>query len=167
LSTFQYYLQSRLDFIARIVTASFDYTEPLYLIKDVLEGFFQQGVLLDTLLSDKGFDGSRLVFKTTLNGKSHESSQRTMGEGFKCLNQDSLQDELVAIPGGVTGCDALYAILENILRNAAKYRDKLEVPVDKLELTLQLADAGEDYVVKISDNVASMMMENFRGLSGS
>ncbi|RME61033.1 hypothetical protein D6779_00935, partial [Candidatus Parcubacteria bacterium] len=63
LERFHSYMQGRLDFLARSISGGNCHVEPLYFIGDLLNGFFQQGVLLDTLLQDMGVDASRLQFE--------------------------------------------------------------------------------------------------------
>lgn len=58
LSTFHQYTQARLDFIARTLNPQIERPEPLFFINDVMNGFFRQAVLLETLLADRGFTAS-------------------------------------------------------------------------------------------------------------
>ncbi|MDD5266660.1 MAG: hypothetical protein PHO08_05975 [Methylococcales bacterium] len=133
LSTFHAYTQGRLDFLARAISESDSRPEPIFFLNDVLEsGFFRQGVLLDTLIEDLGFSASEIIFQVSIQ-KAGESG----GPGFATYswkkskhrfvrNPDSdIEDAVVGIPGGMIGAHALYAFLENILRNTVKYGRKL------------------------------------------
>ncbi len=163
LQAFNQYCQGRLDFIARKLAEEDDKPEPLLLIGDVLMGFMNQQVLLDTLLDDNGFNTENISFHVGVNRPSNGSdcdtwkyhrdpkaasvgsAERTAllqvelhpspdgtvvdSSGGRWLWQPSqsppkAEDKLIGLTGGITGAHALYALLENILRNAAKYSGK-------------------------------------------
>lgn len=194
LSVFHSYAQGRLDFMARAMTGLNDHPEPLFFIGDVLNGFFRQGVLLDTLVEDNGVPGEKLLFKViickdkdtkseatyTWEPKTTEgnSNQATLNDGqlrHGFFTRDSINDVLIGVPGGHSGCHALYAFIENCLRNAVKYgkgRGQDEV----VEFTLRLekckawrpaasevADpiekAEEAWVLRVSDNISGDLLE--------
>ena len=88
LSTFHQYIQTRLDFIARTLNPQVERTEPLFFVNDVLNGFFRQTVLLDTLLADRGFPmkttevDRRITFHVTIElekAKYHYVFHRSPG----------------------------------------------------------------------------------------
>lgn len=180
LQSFNQYCQGRLDFIARKLSEDGDKPEPLFFLNDVLRGFASQEVLLNTLLDDNGFrlikiefhlhgfaettdkNGvitkmeSGTIWKYILDSKSGPRSHT--GWKFSESQMDgkpNIQDFLIGTTGGTTGCHALYALLENMLRNAAKYsRSK----VAKLELHIEVAedkDANdkECYLLRLWENL--------------
>lgn len=186
LSVFHSYAQGRLDFMARTMSGGEERPEPLFFINDVMNGFFRQGVLLDTLVEDLGFPARLLQFDIQLPGEAIVSftwKPEADGEGVDSTQphgicrfaaagaRSSLPDVIVGIPGGMIGCHALYAFLENTLRNAVKYgaaREALAATRGRLVITLKLErrkvfstprpkDSGvsEAWVVTVTDNVSS------------
>jgi hypothetical protein len=172
LGIFHSYAQGRLDFMARAITIIRDRLEPLLFIGDVLNGFFRQGVLLNTLVDDIGFSADRLSFKVEIreNPKSVGAIDFQWDEKehrYKRRNDALNNDVLVGLPGGSIACHALYAFLENCLRNAVKYGESRNV-VERLIVTLRLekckscgGQPGVDHhnvedvwVLRISDNVS-------------
>lgn len=144
LQAFNQYCQGRLDFIARMLSEAGDRPEPMLLIGDVLMGFMGQYVLLDTLLDDNGFSTKNITFHITVNQDATGDlweyfRDKPNGKGAlratDCCNE---ANKLIGLVGGITGAHALYALLENILRNAAKYSIKLQG--DGMSLHLALFD---------------------------
>jgi len=144
LATFNNFLQGRLDFIARALGESSSPPEPLFFFGDLMQGFFSQGVLLNTLLSDNGITIENMEFHIQMPGMAHpvvyvgRRDEHKSGSGeelrhthfvkdpdggmlrVKCV-KDDLKDILIGVPGGMVGRHAFYGFLENIMRNAAKY----------------------------------------------
>jgi len=127
LQAFNQYCQGRLDFIARKLSDDGDKPEPMFLVNDVLKGFMTQQVLLDTLLDDNGFNTYNIRFIIHCDEKKDEwRFLQPEGGGrhwsFSLPNPpQTIEDVLVGVTGGVTGSHALYALMENLLRNAVKY----------------------------------------------
>ena len=183
LETFHSYAQGRLDFLARAISESGNRPEPLFFLNDVLEGgFFRQGVLLDTLIEDAGFAAHMIEFHLSIQradksgfgsaiytwgGRtgSNKNSDEPVRHQFVREPGDDIEDVVVGIPGGMIGSHALYAFLENIMRNAVKYGSELHggKHVGKLHLYLRLerckalnGEKAEDaWVFSIWDNVSS------------
>lgn len=142
LGTFHSYAQGRLDFMARAMSGSGERPEPLFFVNDVLNGFFRQGVLLDTLVEDNGFPSDRLNFRVEILGNQSDLTAEDLvwdkdDYRFKLPQNNSLADVLVGIPGGSIGCHALYAFFENCLRNTVKYGKKSELE-HKLNFVIRL-----------------------------
>ena len=72
LGLFHSYTQGRLDFMARAMSGSNERPEPLFFLGDVLNGFFRQGVLLDTLVEDNGFPAEKMEFRVEMFGDRNE-----------------------------------------------------------------------------------------------
>ena len=144
--------------MARTMSETNDRPEPLFFVNDVLNGFFRQGVLLDTLLEDAGFSAKKIRFLV----KIADDPAIT----FECQDDDycfkQIEDEtvvndvLVGIPGGAIGCHGLYAFFENALRNAVKYGAKdLQYPQKFiLEVYLNLIKCKGKWLLRISDNIS-------------
>jgi hypothetical protein len=172
LGLFHSYTQGRLDFMARAMSGSNERPEPLFFLGDVLNGFFRQGVLLDTLVEDNGYPAEELEFRVEMFGDRNEVVVAIFewngNEHRYAASDNLLEDVQVGIPGGAIGCHALYAILENCLRNAVKYGVNKNAE-RKLSVTLRLgkckAPRGqyetkgykwEDaWILRISDNVSA------------
>lgn len=128
LLTFNYYCQGRLDFIARVISGLRDKAETMLLIKEVLFGFMEQKVLLDTLLDDCGVTTNN--FKMVIHSGSDKIVWNYSDKSSFPQMESPLDDVWVDIVGGTTGCHALYAIFENILRNAVKYSKSYSDPLE-------------------------------------
>jgi len=167
LQAFNQYCQGRLDFIARMLSEGGDKPDPMFLANDVLKGFMAQQVLLDTLLDDNGFRTKNIALhlhdldKEThdvckyvpASGKSHyelKSFYRFDQEdtGAKENVSPSVEDVLVGITGGMTGCHALYAFIENLLRNAAKYSGRQWGPGETPQLEFHIELSGKEINIK-------------------
>jgi hypothetical protein len=169
LGAFFGYTQGRLDFLARAISNTNDRPEPLFFVGDVLSGFFRQGALLDTLIQDAGFPAEKIVFKVEIRGVE----KKDQSDFFEWCRDESrfnpskktLKDVLVAIPGGMMGCHALYAFIENCLRNAVKYGTGRNKVVGCLEITFQLEKCKalskkrdvyeEAWLLRMSDNISN------------
>jgi len=143
LEIFHSYMQGRLDFLARAISDQSDRPEPIFFLNDVMNGFFKQGVLLDSLVDDAGFPAERIKFCVAIENGEDAAVYAWDKDThcFSCKNPLS-DDPVVGIPGGMVGTHALYAFLENILRNAVKYGSGVESlkedEQEKLEIYLQL-----------------------------
>jgi hypothetical protein len=173
LAGFHNYTQGRLDFMARTMSGTSERPEPLFFVSDVLNGFFRQGVLLDALLRDRDYPASNLRFKVEIRTGADSVSKATFvwdqnGHRFTASQDDLLEDVLVGIPDGNVACHALYAFLENALRNAAKYgRDLSEDRTLELFIRLEKCKAlrstkeatgpcemEDAWILRITDNVS-------------
>lgn len=185
---FHKYLQGRLDYTAQLLTHGGAQAEPMYLWQDVLFDFFRQRLLLNCLISDRGFsgEGGNIKFRIikvikdnapievdvpweaikSLTNKDNGDLQAQEKDIHEELKKLCSNDVLVSIPGGGVGRHALYTIIENIMRNSAKYGKTAygEKDPQKIEMiiTLHLRE-GEIEVkgcktkfwkLKISDNMS-------------
>jgi methylase of polypeptide subunit release factors len=148
---FHEYLQGRFDFIARAIDDTKDQPEPVRFVKDLLDGFLLQAAYLDNLVADVGLrlDNMEFWVKIKRNGDDHFKSfkaklrpplsgvpfpsVRAQGndidwEYCSSTNESIMNkyttddvDVLVGLPGGLIAVHAFYSLLENIIRNSAKY----------------------------------------------
>jgi hypothetical protein len=148
---FHEYLQGRFDFIARAIDDTKDQPEPVRFVKDLLEGFLLQAAYLDNLVADVGLRMDNMEFWVQIkrNGDDHFksfkakhkppssgvplASARAQGndidwEYCSSTNENITKkyttddvDVLVGLPGGLIAAHAFYSLLENIIRNSAKY----------------------------------------------
>jgi len=179
---FHEYLQGRFDFIARAIDETQDQPEPVFFVADLLEGFLAQTAFLDTFVGDLGLRLPDIYFEVHLPSENDqeasfitkwEQSQDGAWEHTwvpaneqtkKSGTQIGDHAVLVALPGGMIAVHAFYSLLENIIRNSAKYgknkngkqttgeyRIVLELKADEMN------DAGGKgphgtYSLKIGDN---------------
>lgn len=157
---FHEYLQGRFDFIARAIEDTKDQPEPVWFVKDLLEGFLSQTAYLDNVVADVGLRRDNMQFYVEIenkpNGEHHQPSTVTFVAMWKpisslgTLSSSSDQEHLplevvwkehsdhpngngksesaieafdvmVGLPGGMVAAHAFYSLLENIIRNSAKY----------------------------------------------
>ncbi len=140
ISKFNNYLQQRMDFMARISTEWPDTGEYLFFFVDLIRGFLKQSLLLDKIINDDGIDGSKISFIISINGipikfmrnkifhenKNSENSWEAIGNSIQ-------NDVLIHLPGGMLGAQAFYIIIENMMRNSAKYNKKLGEYIVQIE----------------------------------
>lgn len=150
------YLQERQDYIATVATdyipygSPVDFKEAIYdgLTPDLrwkrhsLSGRKPQNHLLELIAKSEGFSDPNsnnqgsinlyFAFDNFQNGKWEE----IMGHETKDIA--NMRGISLAIPGGIVGRQAIFSIVENIIRNAAKHESKLKE--NKLDLTLGLID---------------------------
>jgi methylase of polypeptide subunit release factors len=148
---FHEYLQGRFDFIARAIDDTKDQPEPVRFVKDLLEGFLLQSAYLDNLVADVGLRLDNMEFWVQIKRNEGEdfkrfkaklkppssgvplASARDQGnhidwEDYSNINGSTTKkystddvDVLVGLPGGLIAAHAFYSLLENIIRNSAKY----------------------------------------------
>lgn len=111
------YLQQRMDFIAQITTSPVSWCQSLN---------FEQ--LIST------FDNEQTVLKDNIARSYSEEIKLKLD--FTGVGNDIEVD----IPGGLVGAQALYSILENIIRNAAKHGDREKLENNELRLEIRLEE---------------------------
>ena len=144
------YIQHRMDYIATATTDFPTWYQPTMFVGEIMRNFFIQKHLLDHIAESEGlhafyFQGNEQ--KTSDNGAICISVRRLMADAFDSnacvlrpehktkqnfviydndhpakLEQIVFDDDVqLAIPAGVVGNHAIYTIIENVLRNAAKH----------------------------------------------
>ena len=177
------YVQERFDYLALVTTDFPEWTYPVYFVNDIVHRFLKQRLLLKYLaetenigpyeyqhrkltdpysfeygyleydLENLEIQKNKLVFYITYFKDGKERTEILTPYNTK---KEISKDVLVAIPGGIVGYHAIFMILENIIRNSAKYGfGKLRENYPKnLEIHIELEEfEGEDFVeVRIWDN---------------
>ena len=143
LGTFHAYVQARLDFIARVLTGGRDVAEPMFLRKEIFEHLLSQSVLLGCLLDDLDYRGESLGFRLRLPRGTWSVYAHDPSDGVFHAGGSEPDDILVGVPGGFIGRHAFYALIENILRNAARHGASVDGS-RKLVLSIELAESSED-----------------------
>ncbi len=172
------FLQQRMDFIAQVVTYTPSWNEPIFFFNDFLQRFLDQYLLLGHLIKDQGYSNIQVVAHSAEkqwifekeegsrceNESCDRPSQGLIGErtcqcgstmtktGRWLLKANSLvlNDFLVAIPGGIIGAHAFYDILENIMRNSAKYGEHQ----NEFVLHIQAEEDDNRYHITVWDNLS-------------
>lgn len=170
---FHEYLQGRFDFIARAIDVTQDPPEPVWFVRDLLEGFLRQTAYLDNLVADIGLRLDNMEFYFKIEDQEFRAQwiqSQSAGKGgtdrlpadfpFEIewnivTNADPTVpntrvktiyelDKMVALPGGIAAAHAFYSLLENIIRNSAKYGDLKRCTNDKYKLTVELTPQIEN-----------------------
>jgi hypothetical protein len=113
------YIQHRMDFIATVATSTPSSEMTMDFKKDVLNPFTDKErnkVILENIAASEGFNN--IIF---------EENDITLPENCK----------RVSIPNGIIGTHAIYSILENFIRNAAKHY-KGEEKGNELKIGIEL-----------------------------
>lgn len=118
------YLQQRMDFIAQITTSPVFWCQS-FNFKQLMESF----------------DNKQTVLKENI-ARSYSEEIELQFDLKDIGNEKAMSGDIeVDIPGGMVGAQALYSILENIIRNAAKHGDRNHNN-NKLRLEIRLGDPG-------------------------
>lgn len=163
---FYRYIQHRLDFIATMATEFPRWTQPTMFVGGMMRTFLSQSLLLDHITESEGLH----AWSCDQNGKSQTNClrfhiQRKNDRGtieFTHYNEDgsleltSLQHDVeLAIPGGAVGQHAFFTILENIVRNAAKYEwASSKKRYENLDVYICFNEDEEDVEFHITTNVS-------------
>jgi hypothetical protein len=136
------YIESRMDFVATAATMEFPkWGISVKFFKDLIVGFISQYGLIECLCKSEGYRYNNIQFKVYIN-----DNEDLLGKDINTVNE---KDVDVWIPGGFTGMHAFYLILENIMRNTAKYSKK----DTQLIVSIKLKD--DSYIVEVWDNLSS------------
>ncbi len=173
------YLKHRQEFIADIVTARAVVTFNRYLYQDVLsrflpvsEGERQGGTYSKNLSTRNPYYGYPHLLLEYISGKNDIREKdislklnSRVGEGIRIKTTDVDRtvenDLLVSLPNDILGCHALFVILENIIRNAAKHSIVKTDTIGTLELTIVIDDTNGDYYkITVVDNLGEKNREN-------
>lgn len=152
IQTLHSYIQQRMDFISQVVTYVPSWGEPLYFFQDLLRGFLTQHLLLGHLVKDQRYDEEKISFY--IHHSVETSHFPLVGENEKSWWDASKvsEDFLIAIPGGTIGSHAFYDILENTMRNSAKYGCSKQQ--SNMDVHIQLDERENFYIVTIWDNLS-------------
>lgn len=118
-------------------------------------------------IMDRAADGVLNLLKLCVRYKGKDSKYAIFTGEAGAENEETLKSTLsmmnVALPGGVMSCHAFFNVLENFIRNSAKYLQDDFVDVDDcklLKITIAIeetidADGCEYYIFNIYDNKAN------------
>lgn len=158
LGRFINYLQERQDYIATVATnyiparSTISFKDFIYdeLKPDLRHkrhhpsgdgtdaGWQPSNLLLDYIAYSEGYSKSDAIEIKFGEFDGHNPQDVTAETDFQALRKFN-----VAVPGGVIGRQAIFSIVENIIRNAAKHSE--HCPDGKLVLQLSLVDAENDF----------------------
>ena len=140
------YLQNRYDWISQMVTDGRGAgAQPMRFVGEVLELFFRQRGILSTLVEDQGFDAKDITFTVERDGarvvfkRSLEDDASFVPE--EIISSTSFSDVWTAIPSGCVGCQALFSIIENVMRNSSKYARRKDDSKTQMDIHLRLASS--------------------------
>ena len=166
------YLQERMDFVARVATEWPAWREPVLFYADLIHGFLKQGLLLNNLVADDGYEAAKHQIEFRVQLPIGEAMLFSYAEGDATgddrhsefrrpkvaeMGGEPSSDLLVSIPGGPVGRQAFYGFLENAIRNAAKHNPGCQPLRVALELAECRATDGSEskfYRLKYKDSVS-------------
>ncbi len=145
------YMQHRMDFIAQVTTETPKWTYGAWFHKEIMREFYNQHIFLDKLNLTEGLEiyewpengwaqadtREKLIVRSATHSKDQSKDKRLrwLTEEFRPLNPAEdcnngsdpcygtpVKDDFkIAVPGGGIGYHALFVILEDVIRNAAKH----------------------------------------------
>lgn len=135
------YLQARMDFIALVSSESV--TWPSVVTLERLRAPFEDpdGLLLKHIVKSQKAEPPRVTIRTLSEARGGDRT-----------------DVDFAIPTGAVGAQAVYSIIENFVRNSAKYgRQPLGAPLQVEILIDDLSESDEHFSCTLSDNNHSVL----------
>jgi hypothetical protein len=153
------FLQQRMDYIAQVVTYTPNWGEPMLFHGDLMRGFLKQYLLIDYLTRDTGLPGEKVGFYLHMDGnelvfskpRDHRREDgREGGEWVLPQGANPPPDFFVSVPGGSIGMHAFYDILENVMRNSAKYGERPKAEKDVyMEVHLAVTKESDRYSLRL------------------
>jgi len=182
------YIQEKSDFFAEVSTEPVITTKTVPFLTGIIYPFVSNSLIMDNLCANEGIGwpeneniNSKIRIISRFNGQKLDAN-------FKCPSNCSIMSTLSNYPysatcscctnnkelqfNGITGNDfevavpgplgeyAVYCLLENVIRNAAKHnRDGLE-SMEFLGVYIEVSEADEEfYKVEVWDNVTDPLQE--------
>lgn len=154
-------LQERQDYIATIASAQYPYYAPANFLEVIFDAFnFDKraerdpenhekckNLLLDYIVRSEGYRREEISIKF----RGYDGSQ--LPEGFIEKDLEYMRKLTVLLPSGIMGRQAIFSMLENIIRNTAKHGKRKSNRNGKLEIILDVINYDEDfYKMTITDN---------------
>jgi hypothetical protein len=134
------HLQERMDFLAEVSTTKSFVSLPIWMCRDVKGPLDEQALLLQHIT---GVSNRKAAVALQCNGEA-------------VSNRILTHDLQFASPGGRMGVQALYVILENIIRNSAKHGGGDSSSPVQVYLNVSTSPTGKDlYEVTVWDRYAS------------
>jgi len=142
------FLRMRMDFVADVATAA---TPPnpmkMCVLADVFPPFTNSALLWDTLCASHGLRRENVIFY--FNVISNTKTQVKMKAGNDKIEAEndsgSIPEQIamatIGVPNGTIGCQALYCIIENFIRNTVKH--SVRSNQQNFEVTISLYEDGE------------------------
>jgi hypothetical protein len=168
------YLEQRMDFIASVLTPWPGWREPVSFFADLLQGFFNQRLLLDYIIRDDGYPASKITMKVRARMKEGQAEEEILWRLPAKPNRDKpedrafsrfeaaapcvMQDFMVGLSGGNAGKQAFYGLLENLLRNSAKHSTGSNDGIQVM-LEVEPRNAGRLYKITYSDSLSTATTE--------
>ncbi|MDF1546701.1 MAG: hypothetical protein P1P88_02690 [Bacteroidales bacterium] len=168
MQTLTKYIQQRWDFLAQVTSGFPQWSIPVKLIAQLLRGFYEQRLLLNNIVLSEGllaqeqFDPPIIEKKLQIEVLKFNKDTNELKLIWDYLNKQDDHAQVfhndidVAIPGGVTGFQAFYTILENYIRNSAKHAYKQNMNQAKgLKISIEFEEMDNYVEFFIYDNIPS------------
>jgi len=146
------YVQQRMDFVARVAVDWPTWWQPLFFFRDVVAPFKAQTLLLDLLVADDGYNGENIHFQIAVARGDSPFEWQAWDQSSEA--PPVVDDPLIGLPGGVIGRQALYGLLENAMRNAARH-NKPPAPAG-LTIYLGVREQDDHYDLLYADSVSEI-----------
>lgn len=150
---FLQYLQTRMDFISRLTSDWPASRQPLDIVDDVLLEWAKQRWLIDNIVRDNGYSTNTMTISLRIRGVNAMQgvAEYKLYPDLKLTPGASPVGVMAGINGGTVGAHAIYAILENLIRNTAKHSSNPSEQGNKLNITITVEpDKTLDGYLRIS-----------------
>jgi len=151
---FKNYLEERMDFIAEITTSEPAWMLPLGLVSDVLQNFVKQDYIREKIGKSEGIKNIKVHYHIL-----NENTRKYQQFEIRPDGGENIPEKRVSIVSGMVGRQAIYSILENVIRNSAKHRGINDGADNSMELHIRLDEEGypecnEWIKVRVWDNLS-------------
>ena len=109
-----------------------------------LEMLDQEKRINDIIIKFRDFDGINDREYTLAQGIKIRDSGENESYGHGSTSLDEMKEYDIALPGGISGRQAIFSILENIIRNAAKHGNFEDLETPQLVISLDIYDPQSD-----------------------
>ena len=170
---FDGYLQGRHDYIGAVASDTTFYYGAVNLREEVLEYFLNAE--LEPMTSKPGVYETNYQYQNNPHKRCILLERIAWSENFQrgdihlTYDESAVPDANLSLPAGIVGRQALFSILENIIRNTAKHGARREEGRDLIRLHIRITTEEMDdfYQITISDNSGSRAKQNLSRIKDS
>lgn len=152
------FLQDRMNYLAAIVDADKYPNMPVNYYSSLYKG-----ICVDEFQIDKNSSPTNYYLRNLIRSEGYSKSDETLTISHT-QDEKSLNNLQLSFPGGLVSAHAFYNILENFIRNSAKYQWGTKKP-EKMKFRISIGKKDDYAIFTIWDNKQNALKENKEGIS--